>query len=79
MLILMHVEARHLFFLKCLLQTFAVSTKLKVNYSKSFIVLINVMEKTRILAGILGCQIGTKSITYLGLPLAPPNQSFRTS
>jgi hypothetical protein len=40
----MPAEARQLFFLKCLLISFATSTGLKVNFHKSFIVTINVAE-----------------------------------
>jgi hypothetical protein len=69
-LIIMPAIAKELFFFKCLLQSFTVSTGLKVNFSKSFIIPINVSEeKTNILAGTLGCQIGTIPFTYLGLPL----------
>lgn len=43
---------------------------MSVNLSKSLIVPINVpSEKMMILAGTLGCQIGTFPFTYLGLPL----------
>jgi hypothetical protein len=66
----MLVAAKQLFFLKCMLQSFATSTRLKINFSKSFIVPINVQEeKTKILAGTLGCKIETMPFTYLGLPL----------
>jgi hypothetical protein len=51
-----------------------------VNFSKSFIVPINIdEEKMQILAGILGCQIGSMPFTYLGLPLGttkPTIQEF---
>jgi hypothetical protein len=50
--------------------TFACSTGLKVNFSKSFLVPINVLEeKNLILAGTLGCQVESMPFTYLGLPL----------
>jgi hypothetical protein len=69
-LIIMPAEAKHLFFLKGLLHIFASSTGLKVKFSKSFIVPINVPdEKTLILAGTLGCKVETMPFTYLGLPL----------
>jgi hypothetical protein len=48
-------DARRSFFLKGLLQSYAMATSLKVNFSKSFIVPINVIEeKVKILAGTLG-------------------------
>jgi hypothetical protein len=66
----MPAVAKELFFFKCLLQSFAASIGLKVNFNKSFIVPITVNEeKTPILAGTLGCQIETMPFTYLGLPL----------
>jgi hypothetical protein len=62
----MPVEEKQLFFLKCMLQTFAVSTGLKVNFHKSFIVSINVgVEETNILAGTLGCLLQSMPFTYL--------------
>lgn len=65
----MRVDAKQLFFLKALLNSFAESTGLKVNYAK--LVPINVDEtKMEILSGTLGCTIGSLPFTYLGLPLA---------
>jgi hypothetical protein len=66
----MPANASQLFFLKCLLNTFAASTGLKVNFHKSFIVPINVnADKIALLAGTLGCLVQSMSFTYLGLPL----------
>jgi hypothetical protein len=66
-LIIMPAEAKQLFFFKCLLQSFASSMGLKVNFSKSFIVSINVTEeKTNILAGTIGCQVQGMPFTYIG-------------
>jgi hypothetical protein len=79
-LIIVLAEAHQLFFLKCLLQPYASSTGLKMNFSKSFIVSINVQElKVETLAGTLGCQIGTMLFTCLGLPMGttkPVMQDF---
>jgi hypothetical protein len=69
-LIFMEGCARQLVFLKSLLQTFATSTGLKVNYSKSMMIPINIEDrKMSILANTLGCSIGSMPFTYLGLPL----------
>jgi len=66
----MQTDARQLFCLKAILNSFASSTGLVVNFSKSLIVPINdSSEKMKILAGTLGCQIGAFPFTYLGLPL----------
>ena len=56
--------------LKRLLQVFYVSTGLKVNYSKSTLVPINVDDQwTNALAQSFGCEVGSFPFTYLGLPL----------
>ncbi|KAJ1296023.1 hypothetical protein BS78_01G267000 [Paspalum vaginatum] len=69
-LLVMRAEAKQLFFLKAMLSSFSISTGLKVNYSKSSIILINVdYEKVSILAQTFGCQVGSLPFTYLGPPL----------
>lgn len=69
-LLVLQADAKQLFFLKSLLQSFETSTGLKVNYSKSQMIPINVgQEEMQILAGTLGCQIGSFPFTYLGLPM----------
>jgi len=66
----MQTDARQLFFLKALLNSFAESTGLKVKYRKSQMLPINVSaEKMKILSQTFGCSIGTLPFTYLGLPL----------
>lgn len=71
-LIFMKADARQLFFLKALLNSFAESTGLKVNFHKSMMVPINVNEtKLDILARTLGCSKGSLPFTYLGLPFEP--------
>jgi hypothetical protein len=69
-LVIMPADAKQLFIFKCLLQSFATSTGLKVNFSKSYIVPFNVgEEKTSNLATTLGCMVESMPFTYLGLPL----------
>lgn len=69
-LIVMQACPRQLLVLKALLNTFADSIGLKVNYNKSIMVPINVTEeRMQILAGKLNCQIGTMPFTYLGCHL----------
>jgi hypothetical protein len=61
---------RQLFILKALLNSFAASTGLKVNYSKSMMISINLTEgKLQHLAATFGCTTGSLPFTYLGLPL----------
>lgn len=58
-------------FLKAILNSFAESTGLKVNYSKSVMVPINISDdRFDILAQTFGCTKGTLPFTYLGLPLS---------
>jgi hypothetical protein len=69
-LLIMQVDARQIFFLKALLNSFSESTGLKVNHSKSLMLPINVsLERMEILASTFGCQIGSLPFTYLGLPM----------
>ena len=61
---------RQLFFLKAMLNSFADSTGLHVNYHKSNIYPINVSEqKMTVLANTFHCKVGSLPFTYLGLPL----------
>lgn len=53
-----------------ILQEYATSTGLNVNYSKSMMVPINITEERCIfLSQTFGCLIGKLPFTYLGLPL----------
>jgi hypothetical protein len=69
-LLIMKEDAQHLWFLKSLLNSFAQSTGLKVNYQKSQMLPINVTEqKVQRLALTFGCSVGSFPFTYLGLPM----------
>lgn len=69
-LIIMEGDPRQLFFLKTLLHNFTSSTGLKVNYSKSLMLPININEeRLDLLARTFGCSEGSLPFTYLGLPL----------
>ena len=69
-ILIMEACPRQLFFLKVMLNSFAESTRLHVNYHKSNLYPINVMDqKMEILANTFHCKIGSMSFTYLGLPL----------
>jgi hypothetical protein len=68
--LIMEACSKQLFFLKAMLNSFAESTGLHVNYHKSNIYPINVSDqKMEILANTFHCKIGSMSFTYLGLPL----------
>ena len=56
--------------MKSILYSFSESTRLKINYSKSMMVPINIYEnKFDHLANTFGCSKGSFPFTYLGLPL----------
>lgn len=66
----MPADGNQLIALKNILDFFATSTGLKVNYEKSFIVPINVRhDRMILLSQSTGCQVGSMPFTYLGLPL----------
>jgi hypothetical protein len=70
-LMIMEACPLQLFTLKALLNSFAESTGLKVNYPKSYMYEINLsQEKLLHLASTLNCQASTLPFTYLGLPLS---------
>lgn len=57
-------------FLKQLLHDFACPSGLKVNFSKSFLIPMNIEQsEAQDLVDALSCQIGAMPFTYLGLPL----------
>lgn len=69
-LIILEASATQLFFLKGVLQSFSDSTGLKINFSKSMMVPLNISsEKVNHLPRTFGCQVGSFPFTYLGLPM----------
>jgi hypothetical protein len=69
-LLILQACPHQLLALKDLLQTFADATGLRVNYSKSCLLPINVDEyQLHFLANTFGCAVGSLPFTYLGLPL----------
>lgn len=66
-LIIVEGSSSQLLHLKDLLSEYATSTGLKVNFSKSMLVPIN-MEINRT-SQTFGCTVGSLPFTYLGLPL----------
>jgi hypothetical protein len=66
----MPIDALQLLTLKGILRSFVDSTCLRVNYSKSFLVPINIEgDRAPHLANTIDCQVAKMSFTYLGLPL----------
>jgi hypothetical protein len=66
----MEASTTQLLFLKGILQSFSDSTGLKINFSKSMMVPINVSnEKLNHLTRTFGCATGSFPFTYIGLPM----------
>ena len=69
-IIVMRAVINQVLHLKDLLDTFVDSTGLKVNFSKSSMVPINVSdENIAALTSAFGCQTASMPFTYLGLPM----------
>jgi hypothetical protein len=67
----MKADANQLICLKAILHSFALSTGLKVNYSKSNMFPINIdQERLCHFANTICCQTGSFPFTYLGLALS---------
>jgi hypothetical protein len=77
-LLIMEACSLQIFALKGILSSFATSTGLKVNYSKSEIYPINIsQERLSHLASTFHCKAGTLPFTYLGLPLGVSKPSVQ--
>ena len=60
--------------LKEILSSFAEASGLNVNFDKSTMIPINVLDdRLEVLASSFGCSKGTLPFTYLGLPLSLAN------
>lgn len=69
-LLFLSSSSKELFCLKAILNTFAASTGLKINFNKSSMIPLNVdTEKVEHLSMLFGCSVGNLPFTYLGLPL----------
>jgi hypothetical protein len=69
-IVLMKAYQRQSLCLKAILETFAQSTGLRVNYSRSGMVPLNMsQEKTEIMTSVFGCKMQEMPFTYLGLPM----------
>jgi hypothetical protein len=77
-LLFLPVEESQILYLKQVLHQFASSTGLKVNFSKSFLVPINVSDdRASSLVASFECQVGSMPFTYLGLPLGTTRPSVQ--
>jgi hypothetical protein len=69
-LLILPAQSDEILVVKETLVKFSKSTRLKINFSKSQMLPIHVDEEVlNHLADEFGCQVGTMSFTYLGLPL----------
>jgi hypothetical protein len=69
-IVLMKADQSQLLYLKAILETFAQSTRLRVNCSKSCMVPLNMShEKAEIMTDVFGCKMQETTFTYLGLPM----------
>jgi hypothetical protein len=67
----MEADARQLVFMKALLNSFAEAAGLKVNFSKSVMLQMNILEeKLNHIPRTFGCSKGSFHFTYMGLPLS---------
>ena len=79
-ILIMQAEITQVLHLKNILSLFSESTGLKVNYSKSSMVLVNVpTNKLHDLAAAFGCQVGTMPFTYLGQPMGTTKPRMGTT
>jgi hypothetical protein len=62
----------HLLYLRMLLLSFEAVSGLKINLDKSVLVLVGLVDNMDDLAGILGCEVSSLPLKYLGLPLGAP-------
>lgn len=78
-LIVMPAETDQLAYLnKSLLESFAASTGLRVNFHKSNLIPINVDDaKAGLLAEAIGCKVGQMPFTYLELPVGTTRPSVQ--
>jgi hypothetical protein len=76
-LLIMQADSTQLQYFKALVNDFAMSTGLKVNFNKYIMIPINVTDdKTSSLAVEFGCQIGSMPFTYLDLSMGTTKPRF---
>ncbi|KAG8094379.1 hypothetical protein GUJ93_ZPchr0012g22052 [Zizania palustris] len=77
-MVVLHADQKNVFYFKALLNTFSMSTGLKVNYSKSSLIPINVPDdQTQTLSATFSCKLESFPFTYLGLPLGLHKPRFK--
>lgn len=62
--------------MKKILQDYAMSVGLRINFQKSTLIPVNISANlAALLAGVFGCSIGSMPFTYLGLPMGTTRPS----
>ena len=62
--------------MKAILEDYATSIGLKINFQKSTLIPINIDHRRACeLAGVFGCSVGSMPFTYLGLPMGTTRPS----
>ena len=62
--------------MKTILEDYAISIGLKINFQKSTLIPINIDHRRACeLAGVFGCSVGSMPFTYLGLPMGTTRPS----
>ena len=68
--VLIQADTRQLLCLKALINTFASTTGLKVNYLKSAMIPLNISkDRVHLFSRLLTCSRGSLHFTYLGTPV----------
>lgn len=60
---------RQIWLLRCVLRCFEAISGLKVNFAKSFLIMVDEVTNIDMLTTELGCKVGHLPYVYLGLPL----------
>jgi hypothetical protein len=77
-LVIMPADQEQVLVMKNILENYAKSTGLKINFHKSSMIPINLSsDRAKILADFLGCNLAALPFTYLGLPLGTTKPSVQ--
>ncbi|XP_042969093.1 uncharacterized protein LOC122301777 [Carya illinoinensis] len=74
-LIFCDLDQEQFYSLRALLLCFEIVLGLKVNLSKSEVILVGSVNNVSMVAAILGCKVSSLPMKYLGLPLGVPHKS----
>jgi hypothetical protein len=76
-LVIMPAHVNQIMIMKDIMEKYAQSTGLKINFHKSSLIPINLGEpRIAEIASLLGCVVASMPFTYLGLPLGTTKPSM---